>query len=147
MTVYTSSKHLLVLILTYPVRERLLYSLTLIVMKNCQAEHVSTGHRHPPRFRAIARWVYSFIRQEVRQQRQGWSPGQQTRAGKAEKAEATRPLPPPAWLALIRTVWTKSCVAFEGTDLMLPGLRASSICFVLLFLMLLSPACSSAQQS
>lgn len=116
-------------------------------MKTRQAEPVSAGYRHPRRFSEIAKWVYPFIRQEVRQQRQGWSPGQQTGAGKAEKAEATQPLPPPARLTLIRTVWTKSCVAFEGTGLMLPGLRALSICFVLLPLMLLSRACSRAQQS
>lgn len=60
------------------------------------------------------------------------------RAGKAEKAEAAYTSSPPAWLASVRTMRAKSCVAFEGTELKLLGLRALSINCVCLVLMPLS---------
>lgn len=121
--------------------KRLLHSLALMVMKTCQAEHVSTGHRHPWRFGEMAKWVYPFIRQEVRQQLQG------SELARQRKQKAPSPSSLPSRLALIRTMWAKSCVAFEGTELKLLGLRAWSISFVLLLLMPLSPQCRSARQS
>lgn len=60
------------------------------------------------------------------------------RAGKAEKAEAAYTSSPPAWFASVRTMRAKSCVAFEGTELKLLGLRALSINCVCLVLMPLS---------
>lgn len=59
-------------------------------------------------------------------------------ASKAEKAEAAYSSSPPVWLASIRTMWAKSCVAFEGTELKQLGLGASSISCVRLLLMPLS---------